>query len=130
MISNRVVWESNGLVNRNPNINRGNIIPRSKTSDFPCDKVTVRYHNQRSKMVTAYFQGPMKTRTWGSGANASTHSYPDGVLRVTLPYSSSGRRYGNGSSNFQFQGELPDNYKLEDMVAALDYIKEKVEEMS
>ena len=130
MISNRVVWESNGLVNRNPNINRGNIIPRSKTSDFPCDKVTVRYHNQRSKLVTAYFQGPMKTRTWGSGANASTHSYPDGVLRVTLPYSSSGRRYGNGSSNFQFQGELPDNYKLEDMVAALDYIKEKVEEMS
>jgi hypothetical protein len=130
MISKNVVWESNGLVKRNPNIERENIVPKSSTSDFPCGKVTVRYHNQRSKLVTAYFQGPMKTRTWGSGANASTHSYPDGVLRVTLPYSSSGRRYGNSSSNFQFQGELPDNYKLEDMAEVLNYIKEKVEEMS
>lgn len=130
MISNIVVWESNGLVTRNPNINRDNIIPKSATRDFPCGKVTVRYHNQRNKLVTAYFQGQMKTKTWGSGAHASTHSYPDGVLRVTLPYSSSGRRYYNSSSHFQFQGELPDSYELQEMVEVLDYIKEQVEEMS
>ena len=123
----KVVWESNGLVKRNPNIDRENIIPKSSTSEFPCGKITVRYHNQRSKLVTAYFQGEMKTRTWGNG---SKYTYPDGVLRVTLPFSSSGRQYHNGSSHFQFQGELPNNYKLEDMTEILNYIKEQVEEMA
>lgn len=128
MISKNVVWESNGLVKRNSNIDRGNIIPKGATKDFPCDKVTVRYHNQRSKLVTAYFQGKMKTKTWGNG---SKYTYPDGVLRVTLPYSSSSRRYyNNSSSHFQFQGELPNNYKLEDMTEILNYIKEQVEEMA
>jgi len=120
----KVVWESNGLVKRNPNINRENIIPKSSTSDFPCDKITVRYHNQRSKLVTAYFQGEMKTRTWGNGSN---YTYPDGVLRVTLPFNSN--RFGN-SSLYSFQGELPSNYKLEDMTEALKYIREDVEEMA
>lgn len=120
----KVVWESNGLVKRNPNIDRENIIPKSSTSEFPCGKITVRYHNQRSKLVTAYFQGEMKTRTWGNGSN---YTYPDGVLRVTLPFNSN--RFGN-SGSYSFQGELPSNYKLEDMTEALNYIREEVEEMA
>lgn len=127
MISNRVAWESNGLVKRNPNIDKGNIIPRSKTNDFPCDKVTVRYLNQRSKVVTVYFHGPMKTKTWGIGNTFKQHSYPDRRLRVTLPFSKN--IYGQ-SGNYAFQGELPDNYKLQEMIEVLDYIRKEVEEMS
>jgi len=130
MIIDKIVWESNGLVKRNPNINRENIIPKSSTSEFPCGKITVRYHNQRSKLVTAYFQGEMKTRTWGNGSN---YTYPDGVLRVTLPFSSNKfltTVFKSHSSSYSFQGELPSNYKLEDMTEALYYIRKEVEEMS
>lgn len=122
----KVHWEKNSLVTRHPNISSDKILPKGSTSNFPADAVTVRYNNQARKIITAYFHGPMKTRSWGNGAHASTHSYPDGILRVTLPFSKNHFGY---SSNYCFQGELPTNFDLESLKMALEYITMIIEEV-
>ena len=122
----KVHWESNTLVKRHPDIDPAKIIPKGSTGDFPSEAITVRFHSQKRKNVGIYIYGKKKTRSWGSGSNATTHTSIDEKLKVDLPMKSrhNGQQYG-----FQFQGQLPLNFDLESLKMALDYITMTIDEI-
>ena len=120
-----VHWESNSLIKRHPHIDPAKIIARNATDKFPADAITVRFRNQRLKDVGVYFYGKKKTRTWGNGPSATSYSFIDKKLRVTLPFTT---RNGNFTGH-QFQGELPSNMDMETLKIALDYIRDTIEEI-
>ena len=121
----KVHWESNSLIKRHPHIDPAKIIARNATDKFPADAITVRFRNQRLKDVGVYFYGKKKTRTWGNGPSATTYSFIDKKLRVTLPFTT---RNGNFTGH-SFQGELPENMDMDTLKIALDYIKDTIEEI-
>ena len=121
----KVHWESNSLIKRHPHIDPAKIIARNATDKFPADAITVRFRNQRLKDVGVYFYGKKKTRTWGNGSSATTYSFIDKKLRVTLPFTT---RNGNFTGH-SFQGELPENMDMETLKIALDYIRDTIEEI-
>ena len=120
-----VHWESNSLIKRHPHIDPAKIIARNATDKFPADAITVRFRNQRLKDVGVYFYGKKKTRTWGNGPSATSYSFIDKKLRVTLPVTT---RNGNFTGP-QFQGELPSNMDMDTLKIALDYIRDTIEEI-
>ena len=130
----KIHWESNSLVKINPNIPKGKVIKKTTTDKFPANAITVRFQRMKDKLVTVYFYGESKVRSYGNAKNAMTWSSIDRKLHVTLPF----ERHQNGSpSNFQtttwgysFQGNLPDNFTLDEMTYALQYIKGEVDRMT
>ena len=121
----KVHWEANSLVKQHPHIDPAKIIARNATDKFPADAITVRFRNQRLKDVGVYFYGKKKTRTWGNGPSATSYSFIDKKLRVTLPFTT---RNGNFTGH-QFQGELPSNMDMETLKIAFDYIRDTIEEI-
>jgi hypothetical protein len=130
----KIHWESNSLVKINPNIPTDKIIKKTTTDKFPANGITVRFQRMKDKLVTVYFYGESKVHSYGNSKNAMTWRSVDRKLHVTLPF----ERHQNGSpSNFQtttwgysFQGNLPDNFTLDDMTYALGYIKGEVDRMT
>ena len=57
----KIFWERNNLVKDNPAIPANQVIPKSKTSDFPAEAITVRTQSQRrnGKDYSYSFQGQL-----------------------------------------------------------------------
>ena len=118
----KIYWEKNTLVNENPDIPASQIIPKSKTSDFPAEAITVRTHSQKRKVATVYFYGETTTRSYGK----STWTAVNEQLRVTLPT----KGYNGKDYSYSFQGQLPRIFDMQDLCWALDYIKEQFDTMT
>ena len=121
----KVHWEGNSFIKRHPHIDPAKIIAKTSTHEFPADAITVRFRNQRTKEVGVYFYGEKKTSTLGNTSTGRTYSYIDKKLRVTLPMT----RHNGHPFGFSFQGELPSNMDMETLKIALDYIRDKIEEI-
>ena len=122
----KIHWESNSLVKINPNIPKDKVIKKTTTDKFPANAITVRFIRMRDKVITAYFYGESKVRSYGSGKNAMTWSSINEKLHVTLPfYDSRPTLWG-----YSFQGNLPDNFTLDEMVIALEHIHREVDRMT
>ena len=121
-VKDRIRWESNSLVKLHPRIPNESIIAKTSTSEFPAELCTVRFHRIKDRLVTLYFHGSLKTTT-GYGGHSFTRL--DGCLRASLPYKG---RWGDCS--YEFQGTLPSNWSLDEMVWALDYVWDIIDEMS
>ena len=120
----KVHWETNSLVKRHPHIDPTKIIPKSSTSEFPANAITVRFHSQKRKYIGVYVYGEKKMRTWGNGQ--SSYTYVDSKLKVDLPTKGyNGREFG-----YSFQGELPSNMDMEGLGIALNYISDTVKEIN
>jgi hypothetical protein len=119
----KIYWEKNTLVSQNPNIPASQIIPKSKTGDFPAEAITIRMNSQKRKIATAYFYGDKHTRTYG---NSHTWTYVDEQLRVTLPM----KGYNKKDYSYHFQGQLPTIFDMQDLCWALEYIKEQFNTMT
>jgi len=116
-IIGKVKWERNSLVTANPNIRGEDIIEKCHTHKFPADAITVRYARQRDKVVSAYFHGEEKV--------AHGWTRVESKLIVTLPF-----RNQHGHHGYSWMGNSPRDMSLADIMDALFYIKEQVEEMS
>jgi len=121
-VKDRIRWESNSLVKLNPKIPNESIIAKTSTDNFPAELCTVRFHRIKDRLVTLYFNGPLTTTT-GYGGHSFTRK--EGCLRATLPYKG---RWGECA--YEFQGTLPSNWSLDEMVWAMDYVWDIVDEMS
>ena len=132
----KIYWESNSLVKINPNIPREKVIKKTTTDKFPANAITVRFIRMRDKVVTVYFYGESKVRNYGSGGNKMTWRTINRKLHVTLPFerhhngNSSSPSFGRDAWGYSFQGDLPDNFTLNEMASALEYIKEEVDRMT
>ena len=113
----KIYWEKNTLVSQNPNIPASQIIPKSKTGDFPAEAITIRMNSQKRKIATAYFYGATTTRAYAGGTH--TWTYVDEQLRVTLPMTG----FNKKDYSYSFQGQLPNIFDMQDLCWALDYIK-------
>ena len=118
----KIYWEKNTLVNENPDIPASQIIPKSKTSDFPAEAITVRTHSQKRKVATVYFYGETTTRSYGKSTWTAVNEH----LRVTLPT----KGYNGKDYSYSFQGQLPRIFDMQDLCWALDYIKEQFDTMT
>ena len=125
--SYRIYWESNSLVKINPNIPTDKIIKKTTTDKFPANAITVRFIRMRDKVVTVYFYGESKVRNYGSGGNKMTWRTINRKLHVTLPFKAN---HDNFLWGYSFQGNLPDNFTLDEMTYALGYIKGEVDRMT
>ena len=122
----KVHWESNSFVKINPNIPKDKVIKKTTTDKFPANAITVRFIRMRDKVVTVYFYGESKVRNYGSGSNSMTWRTINQKLHVTLPfYDSRPTLWG-----YSFQGNLPDNFTLDEMVTALEHINREVDRMA
>ncbi len=122
----RVQWEKNGLVIRNSDIDPDDIFPKTTTDHFP-EGASVRVNNQKKGFATVYFKGEKKSRTYGSGPNASTYYYCDETLKATLPFTSS---WNKQTYTYSFTGSLPKSFTLDEMNYVLKYVRDKVGDMS
>ena len=120
----KIYWEKNTLVSQNPNIPASQIIPKSKTGDFPAEAITIRMNSQKRKIATAYFYGATSTRAYAGGTH--TWTYVDEQLRVTLPM----KGFNKKDYSYSFQGQLPNIFDMQDLCWALDYIKEQFDIMT
>jgi|LWDU01.1.fsa_nt_gi hypothetical protein len=121
---NDIRWETNQLVRQNADIASENIVPKSNTSDFPSEAITVRIKSAKRQNATVYFYGEEKTRVYGG-----THkwTYVEDKLKVQLPMSGpspSRRKY-----SYSFQGQLPKKWSLYEMTLALEHIQSTFDEM-
>jgi hypothetical protein len=121
-VKDRIRWESNSLVKLHPRIPIDSIIAKTSTSEFPAELCTVRFHRVKDRLVTLYFNGALKTTT-GHGGYRFTRK--EGCLRATLPYKG---RWGD--CDYELQGTLSSSWSLDEMVWALDYVWDIVDEMS
>ena len=119
----KIFWERNNLVKDNPAIPANQVIPKSKTSDFPAEAITVRTQSQRRKVAMVYLYGEAITRTYGKN---HTWTSVDEQLRVTLPT----KGYNGKDYSYSFQGQLPRIFDTQDLFWALDYIKEQFDTMT
>lgn len=117
-IAKKVRWEKNSLVSSSPNIFAGQIIPKTTTDDFPCDAITVRFHNIKSRIVSAYFYGKRGKNSWNN------KTYPSSKLIVTLPYASKHGEYG-----YSWNGSSPNDMTEYEMADILRYINAIVDDM-
>ena len=123
----KIHWESNSLVKINPNIPKDKVIKKTTTDKFPANAITVRFIRMRDKVVTVYFYGESKVRSYGSGKNAMTWRSINQKLHVTLPFKAN---HDNFLWGYSFQGNLPDNFTLDEMVIALEHIHREVDRMT
>jgi hypothetical protein len=119
----KIYWEKNNMVVNNEDIPSSQIIPKSKTENFPAESITVRVQSQRRKVAMVYFYGEEQTRTYG---NSHTWTYVDEQLRVTLPMIGRNKK----QYNYSLQGQLPRIFTLDDMAWALDYIQDQFDTMT
>jgi hypothetical protein len=126
----KIHWESNSLVKINPNIPTDKVIKKTTTDKFPANAITVRFIRMRDKIITAYFYGESKVRSYGNGKNAMTWRSINQKLHVTLPFKSNHSHLPNELWGYSFQGNLPDNFTLDEMTYALQYIKGEVDRMT
>lgn len=131
----KIHWESNSLVKINPNIPTDRVIKKTTTDKFPANAITVRFIRMKDKVVTVYFYG--QSRNYGSGGNKKgmTWTTIEQKLHVTLPYrgstpSLSFARAQTCDWGYSFMGNLPDSFTLNEMVSALEHIKEEVDRMT
>ena len=123
----KIHWESNSLVKINPNIPKDKVIKKTTTDKFPANAITVRFIRMRDKVVTVYFYGESKVRNYGSGKTAMTWRTINQKLHVTLPFKAHHAHFLWG---YSFQGNLPDNFTLDEMVSALKHINGEVDRMT
>jgi hypothetical protein len=127
----KIHWESNSLVKINPNIPTDRVIKKTTTDKFPANAITVRFISMKNKVVTVYFYG--QSRNYGSGGNKKgmTWTTIEQKLHVTLPFKA--HHYLSRFSSdwgYSFQGNLPDNFTLDEMTIALEHIKGEVDRMT
>jgi hypothetical protein len=115
-------WETNQLVRQNTDIPSESIIPKSNTSDFPSEAITVRVKSAKRQNATVYFYGEEKTRVYGG-----THkwTYVPEKLKVQLPMVG----YQKTKYSYSFQGQLPKKWSLYEMALALEHIQTTFDEM-
>ena len=123
----KVHWESNSFVKINPNIPKDKVIKKTTTDKFPANAITVRFIRMRDKVVTVYFYGESKVLNYGSGKTAMTWRSINQKLHVTLPFKAN---HDNFLWGYSFQGNLPDNFTLDEMVTALEHINREVDRMA
>jgi hypothetical protein len=123
----KIHWESNSLVKINPNIPKDKVIKKTTTDKFPANAITVRFIRMRDKVVTVYFYGESKVLNYGSGKTAMTWRSINQKLHVTLPFKAN---HDNFLWGYSFQGNLPDNFTLDEMVTALEHINREVDRMT
>ena len=123
----KIHWESNSLVKINPNIPKDKVIKKTTTDKFPANAITVRFIRMRDKVVTVYFYGESKVRNYGSGKTAMTWRTINQKLHVTLPFKAN---HDNFLWGYSFQGNLPDNFTLDEMTIALEHINGEVGRMT
>ena len=123
----KIHWESNSLVKINPNIPKDKVIKKTTTDKFPANAITVRFIRMRDKVVTVYFYGESKVLNYGSGKTAMTWRSINQKLHVTLPFKAN---HDNFLWGYSFQGNLPDNFTLDEMVIALEHIHREVDRMT
>ena len=123
----KIHWESNSLVKINPNIPKDKVIKKTTTDKFPANAITVRFIRMRDKVVTVYFYGESKVLNYGSGKTAMTWRSINQKLHVTLPFKAN---HDNFLWGYSFQGNLPDNFTLDEMTIALEHINEEVGRMT
>ena len=123
----KIHWESNSLVKINPNIPKDKVIKKTTTDKFPANAITVRFIRMRDKVVTVYFYGESKVRNYGSGKTAMTWRSINQKLHVTLPFKAN---HDNFLWGYSFQGNLPDNFTLDEMTIALEHINGEVGRMT
>ena len=126
----KIHWESNSLVKINPNIPTDRVIKKTTTDKFPANAITVRFISMKNKVVTVYFYGQSKVRNYGSGGNKMTWRTIDQKLHVTLPFQSQHSHLPKMLWGYSFQGNLPDNFTLDEMTIALKHIKGEVDRMT
>ena len=114
-IIDKVRWEKNSFVRQHPDISPDNIVEKTSTDKFPANAATVRFQNMTKRIVSVYFYGEQKTKSYSGG---HTHTYTDKKLRVFLPYTA----HNNYKCTYSFNGELPDNFSLEQMSVVLKYV--------
>ncbi len=114
----KIRWEKNSFVTHHQDINPDDVINKTSTDKFPANSATVRFQNMGKKIVSVYFYGKEKTRSWGNGPNATRYTHIDKKLRVFLPH----KGHNNYNATYSFNGELPDNFDLEQMSAVLEYV--------
>ena len=110
-------WETNQLVRQNPDIPSESIVPKSNTSDFPSEAITVRIKSQKRQNATVYFYGKEQTRVYGG---THTWTYVEEKLKVQLPMAgpSFSRKY-----SYSFNGQLPKEWSLYEMTLVLEHIQ-------
>ena len=123
----KIHWESNSLVKINPNIPKDKVIKKTTTDKFPANAITVRFIRMRDKVVTVYFYGESKVLNYGSGKTAMTWRSINQKLHVTLPFKAN---HDNFLWGYSFQGNLPDNFTLDEMTIALEHINGEVGRMT
>ena len=123
----KIHWESNSLVKINPNIPTDKVIKKTTTDKFPANAITVRFIRMKDKVVTVYFYGESKVRNYGSGKTAMTWRTINQKLHVTLPFKA---HHAGFIWGYSFQGNLPDNFTLDEMTYALEHIKGEVDRMT
>ena len=127
LLVDKIHWESNSLVKINPNIPREKVIKKTTTDKFPANAITVRFIRMKDKVVTVYFYGESKVLNYGSGKTAMTWRSINQKLHVSLPFKAN---HDNFLWGYSFQGNLPDNFTLDEMTYALGYIKGEVDRMT
>ena len=123
----KIHWESNSLVKINPNIPKDKVIKKTTTDKFPANAITVRFIRMKDKVVTVYFYGESKVLNYGSGKTAMTWRSINQKLHVTLPFKAN---HDNFLWGYSFQGNLPDNFTLDEMTIALEHINGEVGRMT
>ncbi len=119
---NDIRWETNQLVRQNADIASENIVPKSNTSDFPSEAITVRIKSAKRQNATVYFYGEEKTRVYGG---TMTWTYVEEKLKVQLPVVG----YNKIPYSYSFQGQLPKKWSLYEMTLALEHIQSTFDEM-
>jgi hypothetical protein len=114
-IINKVRWEKNSFVRQHPDISPDNIVEKTSTDKFPANAATVRFQNMTNRIASVYFYGEQKTKSYNGGY---THTYTDKKLKVFLPH----KGHNNRNNTYSFNGELPDNFSLEQMSVVLKYV--------
>jgi hypothetical protein len=116
-IKKKVFWEANSTVRRNRNLDPKQIITKTQTHKFP-QGVTVRTHSMKKKVISAYFHGQVKQRSYGSGSNHSK-------LIVTFPM----KGWNGEDYSYSFNGIMPKDMTFTEMGQILEYINSELKDM-
>lgn len=121
----KIKWERNGKVLNlaaQGKIKDEDILPKSRTDEFPCDAATVRIQrlSDKTPSVTIHIRGKSTKRQYNQH-NGSTQTYEyANTCRVNI---SNDWKTGTMSSN----GELDEDYDWHDVHKAVEEVKETLD---
>lgn len=103
LLSPKIRWEKNSLVDTNPRIDPKSIIPKSSTSEYPAGKMTIKVASMKNRRFKVYAYSDKETRTNNWGGRAYTYTSIHQALKTYVDCS---RQYSDNTI-YSTTGEMP-----------------------